>query len=82
MSTLPIYVWAMVLAGLIGTTATICVMLFRGALTAGFGRGSATRVASAFAIFWGAWVLASVLLAKADVYRFEPTTPVPWLPSD
>jgi hypothetical protein len=80
MSTLPIYVWAMVLVGLIGTTATICVMLFRGALSAGFGRGSATRVAGAFAIFWGAWVLASVLLAEADVYRFEPTTPVPWLP--
>src|ERR1700733_13976108 len=56
MSTLPIYVWAMVLAGLIGTTATICVML------------------------WGAGVLASVLLADADVYRFEPTKPVPWLP--
>jgi hypothetical protein len=79
MSTLPIYVWAMELAGLIGTTATICVMLFRGALTAGFGRSSA-RVASAFAVLWGAWVLASVLLAKAEVYRFEPTTPVPWLP--
>src|ERR1700674_4073535 len=80
MSTLPIYVWAMVLAGLIGTTATICVMLWRGALTAGLGRRSATRVAGAFAILWGAWVLASVLLADADVYRFEPTKPVPWLP--
>ena len=80
MSTLPIYVWAMVLAGLIGTTATICVMLWRGARTAGLGRGSATRAASAFAILWGAWVLASVLLADADVYRFEPTKPVPWLP--
>jgi hypothetical protein len=80
MSTLPMYVWAMVLVGLIGTTATICVMLFRGALTTGLGRGSATRVAGGFAILWGAWVLASVLLAKADVYRFEPTRPVPWLP--
>jgi hypothetical protein len=80
MSTLPIYVWAMVLVGLIGTTATICVMLWRGALTAGLGRGTATRVAATVAILWGAWVLASVLLAKADVYRFEPTRPVPWLP--
>ena len=61
MSTLPIYVWAMVLVGLIGTTATICVMLWRGALTAGLGRGTATRVAAAVAILWGAWVLASVL---------------------
>ncbi|MFZ3302325.1 MAG: hypothetical protein WA227_01590 [Mycobacterium sp.] len=80
MSTLPMYVWAMVLVGLIGTTATIGVMLFRGALTAGFGRGSATRVAGGFATLWAAWVLASVLLAEADVYRFEPTRPVPWLP--
>jgi hypothetical protein len=80
MSTLPIYVWAMVLAGLIGTTATICVMLWRGALTAGLGRGCATRAATAFAILWGAWVLASVLLADADVYRFEPTKLVPLLP--
>jgi hypothetical protein len=80
MSTLPIYVWAMVLAGLIGTTATICVMLWRGALTAGLGRGSAIRAASAFAILWGAWVLVSLLLADADVYRFEPTKLVPLLP--
>jgi hypothetical protein len=80
MSTLPISVWAMVLAGLIGTTGTICVMLWRGAITAGLGRGGATRAASAFAILWGAWVLVSVLLADADVYRFEPTRPVPWLP--
>lgn len=80
MSTLPMYVWAMVLAGLIGTIATICVMLWRGALTAGLGSGIATRVTSAFPILWGAWVLASVLLADADVYRFEPTKLVPLLP--
>jgi hypothetical protein len=79
MSTLPPYVWAVVLAGLIGTLAIICVMLWRGALTAGLGRGTATRVAGAVAIVWGAWVLASVLLAHADVYRFEPTRRVPWL---
>jgi hypothetical protein len=41
MSTPPLYVWTMVLVGLIGTTATVCVMLWRGALTAGMGRGTA-----------------------------------------
>ena len=66
MSTLPIYVWAMVLAGLIGTTATICAMLFRGALAAGSGRGSAIRMAGGFAIVWSAWVLVSLLLATAE----------------
>jgi hypothetical protein len=80
MGTLPIYVWALVLVGLTATTSTICVMLFRGALTAGFSRGSATRVAGGFALLWGAWVLASDFLAAADVYRFEPTRPIPWLP--
>lgn len=80
MSTLPIYVWALVLAGLIGTTATICVMLWRGALSAGLDRRIATRVAGGVAIGWAAWVLASVLLANAEIYRFEPTRPVPWLP--
>jgi hypothetical protein len=80
MGTLPMYVWALVLVGLTATTSTMCVMLFRGALTAGFNRGTATRVAGVFAILWSAWVLASVFLAAADVYRFEPTRPVPWLP--
>jgi hypothetical protein len=80
MGTLPMYAWALVLVGLTGTTATICIMLFRGAITAGFGRATAIRVAGGFATLWGAWVLASILLAKADVYRFEPTRPVPWLP--
>jgi len=79
MSTLPIYVWAMVLAGLIGTTATICVMLWRGAPTAGVSRHSATRVAVVAGIVWGAWVLASGLLANAEVYRFQPTKAAPWI---
>jgi hypothetical protein len=79
MSTLPLDVWLTVLAGLIGTTATVCVMLLRGALSAGLSRGSATRVAAAVGIVWAAWAGACVLLADADVYRFGPTK-VPWLP--
>jgi hypothetical protein len=42
MSTLPMYVWVIVLVGLSGTTATICAMLWRGALAAGLGRRTAT----------------------------------------
>jgi hypothetical protein len=79
MSTPPLYVWVTVLAGLIGTTATVCVMLLRGALSAGLSRGSATRVAAAVGIVWAAWAVACVLLADADVYRWGPTK-VPWLP--
>ena len=80
MSTLPIYVWAIVLVGLIGTTATMCVMLWRGALSAGFGRRTATAVAAGAGTVWATWVLASGLLAHADVYRFAPSKAQPWLP--
>lgn len=79
MSTLPMYVWVMVLVGLIGTTTTLCVMLWGGALTAGFGRHVAARGAAAVGIVWGAWVIASALLANADVYRFQPTTAATWM---
>ena len=63
MSTLPTYVWAMVLAGLIGTTATICAMLFRGALAAGSGRGSAIRLAGGFVIVWSCLGIGEPVLA-------------------
>jgi integral membrane sensor domain MASE1 len=72
MSTLPMYVWRMVLAGLIGTTAIICAMLSCGALTARLSSRTATAIAAVVGIGWGAWVLASALLANADVYRLEP----------
>ncbi|MCW2559142.1 MAG: hypothetical protein JWP55_3106 [Mycobacterium sp.] len=78
MSTLPIYVWVLVLVGVIGTASTICVTLWRGALAAGVGRHTAIRVAAIAGIVWGAWVLASALLANADVYRFQPTKPAAW----
>jgi hypothetical protein len=80
MSTLPIYVWAIVLVGLIGTTTTICVMLWRGALSAGFGRRTATAGAAGAGAVWATWVLANGLLAHAGVYRFAPSKAQPWLP--
>ena len=81
MSTLPIYVWAIVLVGLIGTTATICVMLFRGALAAGSSRRAGTTVAVVAGTAWASWVLVSVALADAGVYRFAPAKAQPWLPA-
>jgi hypothetical protein len=80
MSTLPIYVWAIVLVGLIGTTATICVMLFRAALAAGSSRRAGTTVAAGAGAVWATWVLVSVALADAGVYRFAPSKAQPWLP--
>ena len=81
MSTLPIYVWAIVLVGLVGTTATVCVLLLRGALAAGFRRRVGTTVAVVAGTAWASWVLASAALADAGVYRFAPAKAQPWLPA-
>ena len=80
MSTLPPYEWAIVLAGLIGITTTISVVLSRGALATGFSRSTATAVAWAFGIGWAGWALTSAALAGNDVYQFEPTRKLPLLP--
>jgi hypothetical protein len=79
MSTLPIYVWVIVLAGLIGTTATVCVVLWRGALAAGLGRRTATGVAVVTAIVWAAWAMTIASLADAEVLRFAPDRKLPGL---
>jgi hypothetical protein len=79
MSTLPMDVWVIVLVGLIGTTATMCVMLWRGALTAGLGRRTAIPVATVTGIVWAAWAMTSALLAHADVLRFAPERKLPGL---
>lgn len=73
------YAWAIVVAGLAGTIATICVMLYRGAITANLGRRTAARVAVAFGTLWGAWVLMSASLASDGVYQFAPAKVEPWL---
>jgi hypothetical protein len=79
MSTLPIYVSGMVVVGLIGTTAAICIMLWRGALNAGLSHRTAARVGAGFGIGWAAWVSVSIVLADADVFRFQPTKALPWI---
>jgi hypothetical protein len=65
---LPSYVWALVLAGAIGIPAATCIMLYRGAVAAGFGRRTATAVAVAAAIGLGAWLALTGSLARAGVY--------------
>lgn len=79
MSALPMYVWVIVLVGLIGTTAAVCVVLWRGALTAGLGRRTATRVAAVTAIVWAALAMTNALLADAGVLRFAPERKLPGL---
>ena len=77
---LPTYVWALVLAGVIGIPASTCVVLYRSAVAAGLGRRAAACVTAAAATVLGGWLVVSGLLARAGVYREDPGEAVPWLP--
>lgn len=76
---LPIYVWVIVLACLIGMVGSVCVALWRGALIAGPNRISAALITAVAGIAWVAWTLVSVILANIDIYRMETQTPKPWI---
>jgi hypothetical protein len=75
---LPSYVWALVLIGVIGIPAITCLMLYRGAITAGLGRRTATMVTVVAATGLGGWLLASGLLARAGVYHQASGQAAPW----
>ena len=76
---LPGYVWALVLAGVIGIPATTCAVLYRSAVAAGVGRRAATAVTASAAAVLGGWLTVSGLLARAGVYRQDSGEVVPWL---
>jgi hypothetical protein len=75
---LPSYVWALVLAGVIGIPATTCLMLYRAAIAAGLGRRTATMVTAVAAAMLGGWLVASGLLARAGVYHQPSGQATPW----
>jgi hypothetical protein len=76
---LPIYVWALVLAGAIGIPAATSAVLYRGAMAAGLGRRAATAITATAAAVLGGWVVLSGLLARAGVYSQDPGEVVPWI---
>jgi hypothetical protein len=75
---LPSYVWALVLIGVIGIPAITCLMLYRGAITAGLGRRTATMVTVVAAAGLGGWLAASGLVARAGAYRQASGQAAPW----
>jgi hypothetical protein len=75
---LPIYVWALVLAGAIGIPAASCAVFYRGALAAGVGRRAATTLTATTATVLGGWIVVSALLARSGVYLQDPGEVVPW----
>src|SRR5215217_6781179 len=75
---LPSYVWALVLIGVIGIPAITCLMLYRGAITAGLGRRTATMVTVVAAAGLGGWLVASGLVARAGAYHQASGQAAPW----
>jgi hypothetical protein len=68
-------VWALVLAGAIGFSATTSVVLYRGAVAAGLGRGRSTAVAAGAAAGLGGWLVLTGALARAGAYEGQAGRP-------
>jgi hypothetical protein len=68
MADLPIYLWALLLAAVLGIPAVTGMVLYRAAIITGLGRRAGTGVAGAFAAGWGGWLLVTGYLASAGVY--------------
>src|SRR5215217_6674050 len=79
MGSLPMYVWVLVLGGIVGMVATTAAMLYRGALATHLPRATAAGIAIGAAAVWAAWVVVSGLLAAAGAYRQDPATTRPWI---
>jgi len=79
MADLPLYLWALVLIGVIGIPATIAVGLFASTLRAGGNRRVAGRMAAGFGAVWAAWIILSAVLADGGAYRQSISQNRPWI---
>jgi hypothetical protein len=76
----PGYVWAITLVGVIAVPAATCVLLYGGALRAGFGRRPAALLAGGAAVVLGGWTAASAVIADHGWYHTRLGHGVPWMP--
>jgi hypothetical protein len=76
---LPVYVWALVMVGVIGIPAVTCVALYRGALAVGMGQRTAMVIVAAAGTVWVGWLVTSGALAGLGVFRQDPTANRPWI---
>lgn len=82
MPELPVYLWLITLAGVTGTAATTCVVLYQGAIRAGQSRRHASLLAVVAAVLLGGWLAASAVFAASGGYRVDPGgRQIPWLPT-
>jgi hypothetical protein len=76
---LPLYIWALVLIGVIGIPATTAVGLFASTIAADGNRRVAGTVAAGFAAAWPAWIIVSAILADSGAYRQSTSQNRPWI---
>ena len=74
----PAYVWAVSLVGEIGIPATTCLVLYRGARSAGSGRSPAALLTAVAALALGGWLAASTVLAAGGHYQTVLGKQPPW----
>jgi hypothetical protein len=76
---LPLYVWTLVLIGVIGIPATAAVGLSGSVIAAGGNRRVAGSAAAGFAAVWAAWIIVSAILADSSAYRQSTSETRPWI---
>lgn len=74
----PWYVWIICVVAAIGFPATTCLVLYRGARSAGSSPTRAGWLAAAAGSVLGGWLAASAALAARGYYQVTPDRP-PWL---
>lgn len=74
----PAYIWAVSLVGEIGIPASTCLVLYRGARSAGTGRSPAALLAGTAALALGGWLAASTAIAAGGGYQTVLGKQPPW----
>lgn len=75
---LPVYVWALVLTGVIGIPLATCLAVYSGGTAVGLSRRRAVAIAGTGAAVWAGWLVVSALLATNGVFRQDSTAIRPW----
>ncbi|PWU59328.1 hypothetical protein DLE60_17025 [Micromonospora globispora] len=79
MADLPLYIWALVLIGVIGIPATTVIGLFGSTVAADGNRRAAGIAAVCFAATWAGWIVVSALLAGDGAYHQSTSHNRPWI---
>ncbi|HEX3790363.1 MAG TPA: hypothetical protein VHW44_21030 [Pseudonocardiaceae bacterium] len=80
MDNLPVYLWAITIAGVAAIAVTACVVLYGGARRAALDRQRAALLTGGAAVLSGCWFTASGVIAGHGGYQARLGNQVPWLP--